>query len=114
MMQRASGSTVAVTLCFQAASPAGVRGSFKSGKILGDVAAGDHAAQAFPIAAEVGMAVGHARRRLGGPEGSGAVISCARIGEHRRASSVRAARGVVWLTSMQYYSIAKYVEEVPR
>src|ERR1700722_5055626 len=31
-MQMASGSTVAVVLCFQAASPAGVRGSFKPGR----------------------------------------------------------------------------------
>src|ERR1700730_1691543 len=33
-MQRASGSTVAVVLCFQAASPAGVRGSLSPGRSL--------------------------------------------------------------------------------
>ena len=34
MMQRLSGSIVAVVLCFQAASPAGVNGSFSPGRSL--------------------------------------------------------------------------------
>src|ERR1700735_3994993 len=34
MMQRLSGSMVAVVLCFQAASPAGVKGSFSPGRSL--------------------------------------------------------------------------------
>src|SRR3984885_9253233 len=34
MMQRLSGSMVAVVLCFQAASPAGVNGSFNPGRSL--------------------------------------------------------------------------------
>ena len=70
-MHRLSGSMVAVTLCFQAASPAGVSGSFNPGRSLAMLPSGV-VARAFPIAAEVGMAVGGAGRRRG-EEGGGPV-----------------------------------------
>ena len=68
-MQMASGSTVAVVLCFQAASPAGVKGSLSPGRSLRDIPARLGVARAFPKSVQVRMPIGGSRNL--GPNGHG-------------------------------------------
>ncbi len=60
-MHSASGSTVAVVLCFQAASPAGVKGNLCPGKILGDISHRLGVPRPFPESVQIRVPVGGAR-----------------------------------------------------
>ena len=118
MMQSASGSTVAVTLCFQAASPAGVSGSFNPGRSFAMLPPGLVSRVPFQYPLKSGCPSAMRGAGLFGPVGSGAVSSCAKTGEYANASTASTAEAfvnrdivnpdmVTPLTSVQYYSIAK-------
>ena len=64
MMQRLSGSIVAVRLCLQRRLAGGRQRQLEPRQILADVAARDRVANAFPVPAEIGMAIRRSRRRL--------------------------------------------------
>src|SRR6202035_52569 len=123
MMHSASGSTVAVTLCCQAASPAGVNGNFNPGRSFAMLPPGLVSRVPFQYPLKSGCPSAMRGAGLLGPVGSGAVSSCAKSGEDANTSTASTAEAflnpgilnpdivntgmVTPLTSMQYYSIAK-------